>query len=486
MKLDVKVLRYMTNDHFRVLTAIEMGMKNHDLVPVPLIVMISALKHGGVQKILSNLLRDKLITHEHKMYDGYKLTYAGYDYLALRAMVKRGTISSVGQQIGVGKESDIYIVENDDGEQLCLKLHRLGRVSFRAIKSKRDYLKSGQSASWLYMSRLAAIKEFAFMKALHDNGFPTPVPVDQSRHCILMSFAKGIPLYQLRFVPDPTIIRDKMFSMLVDLAEHGLIHGDFNEYNMLIDDDLNLTLIDFPQMVSTSHDNAEEYFDRDAQCVCRFFFKKFNLETPDEIIPRLSDIKNKKVLDVQVHASGYSVEDEKEYLRLMEMTREMEENGDLQAGEEMNEAADMENEEEEDVAVPEGEDDYVIDEQEKKQIEEYKKELEEEIEDDDDEEEEEEEELKKQYQYSGKNVCYICGQEGHKAKKCPTLNENKEESSGKSKKKSKQLYTPSDLAIRNRIRANLDRRTERNKAVTRNQEKNRARRELKDSVKDFL
>lgn len=50
-----------------------------------------------------------------------------------------------------------------------------------------------------------------------------------------------------------------MFSMLVDLAEHGLIHGDFNEYNMLIDDDLNLTLIDFPQMVSTSHDNAEEY-----------------------------------------------------------------------------------------------------------------------------------------------------------------------------------------------------------------------------------
>lgn len=40
----------------------------------------------------------------------------------------------------------------------------LGRMSFRAIKSKRDYLKKGQSASWMYMSRLAAIKEFAFMK----------------------------------------------------------------------------------------------------------------------------------------------------------------------------------------------------------------------------------------------------------------------------------------------------------------------------------
>lgn len=37
-------------------------------------------------------------------------------------------------------------------------------MSFRSIKSKRDYLRKGQSASWMYMSRLAAIKEYAFMK----------------------------------------------------------------------------------------------------------------------------------------------------------------------------------------------------------------------------------------------------------------------------------------------------------------------------------
>ena len=41
---------------------------------------------------------------------------------------------------------------------------RLGRISFRAIKSKRDYLGNKSSASWMYMSRLAAQKEFAFMK----------------------------------------------------------------------------------------------------------------------------------------------------------------------------------------------------------------------------------------------------------------------------------------------------------------------------------
>ena len=61
----------MSTDAFRVLTSIEMGMKNHDVVPVPLIVSLSNLRHGGVHKILSDLLRDKLIAHERKVYYNY-------------------------------------------------------------------------------------------------------------------------------------------------------------------------------------------------------------------------------------------------------------------------------------------------------------------------------------------------------------------------------------------------------------------------------
>ena len=66
---------------------------------------------------------------------------------------------------------DIYAVVNDDGEQLCLKLHRLGRISFRQIKNKRDYLQKRKHASWLYLSRLAALKEYAYMKVriLHNS-----------------------------------------------------------------------------------------------------------------------------------------------------------------------------------------------------------------------------------------------------------------------------------------------------------------------------
>ena len=51
-----------------------------------------------------------------RRYDGYRLTYLGYDYLAIKALVNRGAVAGVGRQIGVGKESDIFEVTNEEGE----------------------------------------------------------------------------------------------------------------------------------------------------------------------------------------------------------------------------------------------------------------------------------------------------------------------------------------------------------------------------------
>jgi RIO-like serine/threonine protein kinase len=61
VKFDASLLRYLSKDDFRVLTAIEMGMRNHELVPVELIESIARLKHGGTQLCISTLLRAKLI-----------------------------------------------------------------------------------------------------------------------------------------------------------------------------------------------------------------------------------------------------------------------------------------------------------------------------------------------------------------------------------------------------------------------------------------
>jgi len=277
MKLDATIFRYLTKEEFRVLVSVEMGMRNHEFVAVPLIESISKLNRGGTFKILSTLLRHKLLAHENKAYDGYRLTYKGFDFLALRALCARGTITGVGRRIGVGKESDVHVCSGPNGETYAIKLHRLGRISFRAVKSKRDYLQHRTHGSWMYMARLAAAKEFAYMKALYDENFPVPVPLDQNRHCVVMSMIDARVMYSINDMEKPQIVLERLMRLLVRLGRAGIVHCDFNEFNLMIGEAQKITVIDFPQIVHLNHPNAREWFDRDVRSVCEYFRKKCDL-----------------------------------------------------------------------------------------------------------------------------------------------------------------------------------------------------------------
>ena len=101
----------------------------------------------------------------------------------------------MGNQIGVGKESDVYVVSAPNGEKRVLKIHRLGRISFRKIKEKRDYLRDRKASNWMYVSHLSAQTEYKFLEALFKHGFPVPIPIDHTRHCIVMSLINAYPLF---------------------------------------------------------------------------------------------------------------------------------------------------------------------------------------------------------------------------------------------------------------------------------------------------
>jgi RIO kinase 2 len=258
MKLDATVMRTMNRQDFRVLEAVEKGMENRTLVPVTIIAAIANLRHGGTNKIISSLHRDNLLSHDQSCgYDGYRLTNSGYDILALWNLKQRGIISALGDQIGVGKESDVYIAASPEGKQLVLKFHRLGRTSFRDVKKKRDYfminsVKTGKTGkygtvyshkdqpnSWLFLSRISALKEYTFMKALYDVGYPTPRPITHSRHVVAMGLIRGIPLYQLhrnKVSPDQAeSIFEQAMDICKQLARNGLVHCDLNEFNLMVD-----------------------------------------------------------------------------------------------------------------------------------------------------------------------------------------------------------------------------------------------------------
>ena len=239
----------------------------------------------------------------------------------------------------------------------------------------------------MYMSRLSALKEYSFLKVLWENGFCVPEPVAQNRHTVVMELVDAVPLRQVQRVPDPAGLYADLIGVILRLAGFGLIHGDFNEFNILLREDelpdyskdiaeadipedqlnqiqnLNISdnpktsdttpnptnsnpqppakitpiIIDFPQMVSIDHLNAQMYFDRDVNCIKRFFERRFNFVSaePGPFLAdakRLAGGKKNKRLDVEVEASGFSKKMAKElekYVKTFEAL-EGEDRGELQ------------------------------------------------------------------------------------------------------------------------------------------------------------
>lgn len=331
MKLDASHMRYLTADDFKVLQALEQGSRNHELVPTQMIHALGGMKSPtGTNRSIGDLAKLKLVSRlRNAKYDGFRLTYSGFDFLALKSLFNRESIYSVGSQIGVGKESDIYSVSDNDGQQKVLKIHRLGRTSFKTVKNNRDYLKNRLTSSWMFLSKLAAKKEYEFMCILHENGFTVPIPYDYSRHTVLMEWIRGIPMKHLRQHENYRKLYSELMQFIVKLANHGLIHCDFNEFNIIIrdsedakDHEFDFVVIDFPQCVSIDHKDAKFYFDRDVQGIRAFFEKKFRYAPQHDptmfdtegygegykyAYPNFKrDVSRIKELDVEVKASGFA------------------------------------------------------------------------------------------------------------------------------------------------------------------------------------
>jgi len=263
------------------------------------------------------------------------------------------------------------------------------------VKKKRDYFmlnkvsKKNQSKnlpnSWLFLSKISALKEYAFMKALHStNHYRTPIPLAQNRHIVAMSLVRGVPLYQLQTHRVSPVQAESIFRQSIHLTttlfKHGLIHCDLNEFNLMVDmsggiqtaaaddDDAAthyvrhsgltvdqpgalsahspleayrrdgtgelvteeppkplqvleetgepkpiVTLIDFPQMVSTRHPNGEELFQRDVNCLKRFFSTKLKCvpdgEDWDAIVPKWEDLVSQYLERNDTNAEGEDNED---------------------------------------------------------------------------------------------------------------------------------------------------------------------------------
>ena len=232
------------------------------------------------------------------------------------------------------------------------------------------------------------------MRVLHEAGFRVPRPIAWNRHTVVMGLVPGVLLKDVgvetfggengpvldgveetdlqnnekahaetenpeeknRDTKEAKIAQlySECIELALSLASRGCIHGDLNEFNILIEnvpdaaaDDIPTSnppnrdtntatsapqpettepapliphLIDFPQITSLSHPNAASLFARDIAGIKNHFRKRYNFEGEEEE-PSLEDALErlrkaeegggeddggpKQRLDIQIEAAGF-------------------------------------------------------------------------------------------------------------------------------------------------------------------------------------
>jgi len=281
VSIAVRAFRKLEPKDFQLLEAIEQQMRNYEYAPKDAIQKQSELPLSEIDYRLPNLTKNRLLKGWQGKYLGYSLTTAGYDTLAINALVKADIIEAFGKPLGVGKESDVYNALGPDEKQLALKFHRIGRTSFKKTKLKRNYtVKYSYTPDWNHQSRIAAKKEYVALKLLYSKGVAVPEPIKQTRHVLVMSMIEGAELYHYPELPDAqAVLEEILFNIRKVYRDVNMIHGDLSPYNIILQPNMQILIIDWPQNVSTKHTNAKELLERDIQNVLTFFQRKYGLET---------------------------------------------------------------------------------------------------------------------------------------------------------------------------------------------------------------
>jgi RIO kinase 2 len=273
----VRVFRKLESEDLRVLQVIETAMSQHEFVPKEQIAKFAKFTVEETDFRLKRLNKLRLIRQIKGAYVGYALNYAGYDCLAINALLKANVLEAFGKPLGVGKEADVYDALNPRGERIAVKFHRLGRISFRQTRRKRGY--TAEHAGWLFQSRLAAEKEFQALKLVFPKGVAVPEPISQNRHVIAMGMIEGAELAEWREIPKPKkVLKEILLNIRKAYLKADIIHADLSEYNILLKPNMRILIIDWPQYVTKEHPNSQQLLTRDVKNILQYFERKHMME----------------------------------------------------------------------------------------------------------------------------------------------------------------------------------------------------------------
>ena len=274
MPVPAEYVRDLHAYELRILLALERLMRRYRWVPLEVLRPATGYSESELSYRLSRLMTMDMVRYEKVPYEGYALVFNGYDALALNALTRRDTIQALGILIGVGKESEVC--EAMGLGPVVLKFHRVGQRSFQSVRLKRGYMPEAGHCPWIFASSISAKMEYDALKMLHPT-VSVPLPIDLNRHVLVMSFIPGADLVRAT-LEEPEQVLDDILRNIRKAYQIGIVHGDLSEFNVMIDEEGQCWLIDWPQWVETCHPNADDLLRRDIENILQYFRRKYGIE----------------------------------------------------------------------------------------------------------------------------------------------------------------------------------------------------------------
>ena len=193
-------------------------------------------------------------------------------------MLNTGILRELHGAMKSGKESKIYHGIDPNGNEVAVKIFlttsnifRQGRLKYiRGDPRFKDIPHDTASLvdQW-------ALKEYKNLELAEKAEIPVPRPVHIEKNVLVLGFIgkDGVPspvLREVRLQAAADWYR-KIVELILQLWDKAhLVHGDLSEYNIMIPDGYPV-FIDFGQAVTTEHQEAKAFLERDIDNINHYF-----------------------------------------------------------------------------------------------------------------------------------------------------------------------------------------------------------------------
>ncbi len=203
--------------------------------------------------------------------------------LTLYKLLNKGYIDIMYGVIKTGKEANVFLGLNRNGERVAVKIYRIATSEY---KNMIKYIEGDWRFARIRKGKRNIVflwvqKEFKNLETAYKCGVRVPKPIAYKNNVLVMEFlgVDDTPYPMLKFYEpeNPRKIFEKVVEYMAKLYRCNLVHGDLSEYNILIDENEEPILIDFSQAVPLDHPNAMEFLERDVRNICRYFSEYFSV-----------------------------------------------------------------------------------------------------------------------------------------------------------------------------------------------------------------